>query len=145
MPQCSLCGNEMPPEGGAVLFADSRGIPFEVCGACEAHIDALRCARSDAEAGKALQYISERAGNLDRRDTYDSLVAFIGANRAHGAGPEQELETPESAPEEPAPAEQTAEESGEGGKRGIFRSVIFVAAIVALLLLAWLLGGFNLF
>lgn len=154
MPDCSLCGNPMPEESGAVLFVDRTGVPFVICGECEDHIDCYRHAENEQEAAQALEYIIGNAKNVGRRDVYDSLVGFMEENRpaAAAAMDEETPEVTEDAPaldeepemtDEPGPEEPQAGQYDAGaGKRGVFRSVVFVGVIVALLLLAWLLGFF---
>lgn len=53
MAVCSLCGGPLDPEGGAVLFTDTRGLPFEVCGKCEERFAVLRASGSQPEALEA--------------------------------------------------------------------------------------------
>jgi hypothetical protein len=74
---CSLCEGELQPEGGAILFIDSRGIPFETCGTCQQKIELLRNAKDLEDTGRALKYISECAKTLENRDTYQSLMDYL--------------------------------------------------------------------
>jgi hypothetical protein len=77
MADCSLCKDSLQPEGGTILFTDSRGIPFEVCGKCEENINVLHNSTDDAETGRALDYISACTENLETREVYNSLMSFV--------------------------------------------------------------------
>jgi hypothetical protein len=105
MPDCSLCGGPLGEDGGAVLFADARGIPFEVCRECESRFDALREAADDARAQRAMDYIFEKAGSMERRrDDYEAIVAFMEGCRQYAE--------PDEADGEEAPARAEPPESG---------------------------------
>jgi len=77
MPECSLCGDTMDPNGGAVVFVDGRGIPFEVCGKCEGYFELLQNANFEEETNRALDYISSCVDNIKYKGAYDSLMEFI--------------------------------------------------------------------
>jgi hypothetical protein len=136
MPECSLCGALMGPEGGAILFADGRGIPFEVCGKCERVFDVLRTSTSQPECEKALDYISHHADGIGNRGTYDLLMSYIekevpfsklmpddGAEHAHGNYTEGQAGETES--EE----EARAEEAYTGRKRKI-RGLLWAVGVL---------------
>jgi hypothetical protein len=78
MAECSLCGNFMKPGGGAVLFTDTHGIPFEVCGECEMRFEVLQTSRSQPEAEAALDYIANYANGIGREGAYHELMGFVG-------------------------------------------------------------------
>lgn len=77
MPDCSLCGNPLNPEGGKVLFTDTSGVPFEVCGECEKRFIALQALHGGPDAEAALDYIARNAKAL-RRSEYDELMGYVG-------------------------------------------------------------------
>lgn len=135
MKSCSLCGEELQPDGGAVLFADARGIPFEVCGACEGKIDLLRNADNPDDTGAALRYISERAGTLENGAAYDSLMEFL----RNADAPEPEPEFGEAR----LPLEDLGSEDTEGKRKaGKTKTVLIVAVLAAVLLIAYAMGAF---
>lgn len=147
MPGCSLCGGPLCEEGGAVLFTDLRGIPFEVCGVCEKKIDLLRHARDEAEAGRALEYISECARNLGRRDVYDLLADFIqgGMPGEGGAAPEAGTAEPAAAgaPEDSPGAcrPDAADAHGDAGGIGKLKPCLLGVILVGILVLVFIFCG----
>jgi hypothetical protein len=76
MPGCSLCNGSIEPEGGAVLFTSSRGIPFEVCCECGKRFDTLQAFRGRPEAEAALDYITQYANTIEDRDAYDAVTGY---------------------------------------------------------------------
>jgi hypothetical protein len=149
MPDCSLCKETLPQEGGAILFTDRRGVPFEVCGKCEGAIGTAIDSKDDAEVEGALNYISERADNVENRDTYDAFFSFLKketpeesvqqveeeAGAAEEAGP--------SALEEEAATGEAAIETERPGKRK-FWPYVLVIVLVGLLALVYIFGGVHL-
>jgi hypothetical protein len=138
MKTCSLCEAELPPEGGAVLFADSQAIPFEVCGTCEEKIELLRNARDLEATGRALKYISEYANTLENRDTFRALMNYLkDMGREEPDGAEEIVENVQ-AEEDPGSEDLESKRKG-GGKKTIF----IVAALAAILILAYAMGAFS--
>lgn len=158
MQECSLCKSALPPEGGAILFADARGVPFEVCGKCEETIGVLRESADDAEVESALKYMSDCAeNNVMYRDTYDTLMEFLERAEPEEPPAGEGLECED--PGQPDDSGGTGEDVGsvedaielveratpevaKAGKRK-FWPVVLIVVVVGFLVLAYVLGGFH--
>lgn len=135
MPHCSLCKATLQPEGGTILFTDNIGIPFEVCGTCEAQVDVLHDSKDEAEIKAALDYISEHAEALGNRGSYESMMRFVKEHAPH-------VET-EGVIEDTAEDEEASPEEVKAEKKSKIRDALLLILLVFLLILACTFGGFK--
>lgn len=151
MPECSLCGGPVDPEGGAVLFTDYRGIPFEVCEKCEGYIGMLRNSSGEEEINRALDYISCCAENIENRGVYDSLMRFIEdelpasrRRQEEGSGEEVEQEGIDVEDAGVESMEETARKTAGGEKKtGGFLFVALGTILIAILIILFVFGGIR--
>lgn len=150
MAECSLCGDALQMEGGAILFTDNRGVPFEVCGKCEEHVDVLHGSRDENDIKVALDYISGCADNLEYRDTYETLMEFIKREESDAVPQEaaeetmEQDDTEEAAESADVQQEEAVSPEAADGKTGKYMPFLVGIVLVGILILAFALGGFRL-